>query len=149
MDLKELLKTQSAQILENALQSLNCAHLKSYSKSSPGENKKRLLNLLTLTEKCVVEKKLLPMKEHAAQIAKERFDAGFDLHEVHTAFNALEEELWNRVTKNIEPESLGEALGLVSTVLGAGKEELALSYVTLASKTRTPTLNLTELFGRN
>ena len=149
MDLKELLKTQSSEILEGALQSLNCAHLKSYSKSSGDENKKRLLNLLTLTQQCVVEKKLLPMKEYAAQIAKERFDAGFDLHEVHTAFNALEEELWNRVTKNIEPENLGEALGLVSTVLGAGKEELALSYVTLASKTRTQTLNLTELFGRN
>jgi hypothetical protein len=149
MDLKELLKTQSAEILENALQSLNCAHLKSYSKSSPSENKKRLLNLLMLTEQCVVEKKLIPMKEYAAQIAKERFDAGFDLHEVHTAFNALEEEIWNRVTKHIKPENLGEALGLVSTVLGAGKEELALTYVQLASKTKTQTLNLTELFGRN
>jgi hypothetical protein len=149
MDLKELLKTQSSEILEGALQSLNCAHLKSYSKSSPGENKKKLLNLLTLTQQCVVEKKLIPMKEYAAQIAKERFDAGFDLHEVHTAFNALEEELWNRVTKNIAPDNLGEALGLISTVLGAGKEELALTYVSLASKTRTQTLNLTELFGRN
>jgi hypothetical protein len=149
MDLKELLRTQSGEILENALQSLNCAHLKSYSKSSQEENKKRLLNLLTLTQQCVVEKKLIPMKEYASKIAKERFDAGFDLHEVHTAFNALEEELWNRVTKNISAEILGEALGLISTVLGAGKEELALTYVTLASKTRTPTLNLTELFGRN
>lgn len=149
MDLKELLRTQSEEILENALQSLSSAHLKSYDKSSESENKKRLLNLLTLTEKCVVEKRLLPMKEYAAQIAKERFDAGFDLHEVHTAFNALEEELWNKLTKYIAPENLGEALGLISTVLGAGKEELALTYVTLASKTRTPTLNLTELFGRN
>jgi hypothetical protein len=149
MDLKELLRAQSGEILENALQSLNCAHLKSYSKSSPGENKKRLLNLLTLTEKCVVEKRLLPMKEYAAKIAKERFNAGFGLHEVHTAFNALEEEIWNRVTKQIKPDNLGEALGLVSTVLGAGKEELALTYVSLASKSKTPTLNLTELFGRN
>jgi len=149
MDLKKLLKTQSPEILENALQSLNCAHLKSYSKSSQEENKKRLLNLLTLTQQCVSEKKLLPMKEYAAQIAKERFDSGFDLYEVHTAFNALEEELWNRVTKNIAPENLGEALGLISTVLGAGKEELALTYVSLASKTRTQTLDLTELFGRD
>lgn len=149
MDLKELLRTQSREILENAILSLNCAHLKSYAKSSESENRKRLLNLLTLTQQCVVEKKLLPIKEHSAQIAKERFDAGFDLHEVHTAFNALEEELWNRVTKNVEPEKLGEALGLVSTVLGAGKEELALTYVTLASKTRTQTLDLRELFGRN
>ncbi len=149
MDLKELLKTQSAEILECALQSLNCAHLKSYDKSSEQENKNRLLNLLTLTQKCVAEKKLIPMREYTAKIAKERFEAGFDLHEVHTAINALEEELWNRVTKHITPKNLGEALGLISTVLGAGKEELALSYVTLASKTRTQTLNLTELFGRN
>ena len=149
MDLNELLKTQSTEILESATQLLNCAHLKSYDKSSPADNKKRLLNLLTLTQQCVVEKKLLPMKEYAAQIATERFNDGFGLHEVHTAFNALEEEIWTRVSKNIEPEKLGEALGLVSTVLGAGKEELALTYVALASKTRSQTLDLKELFGRN
>ena len=149
MDLHELLKTQSSEILESAIQSLSCAHLRSYDKSSEGENKKRLLNLLTLTQQCVIDKKLLPMKEYAAQIAKERFDAGFDLHEVHTAFNALEEELWVRVTKQIAPANLGETLGLISTVLGAGKEELALTYVALASKTRTQTLDLKELFGRN
>ncbi len=149
MNLKELLISQSAEILESASQLLNCAHLKSYDKSSPAENKTRLLNLLTLTQQCVIEKKLLPMKEYAAQIAKERFHAGFGLHEVQTAFNALEEELWTRVTKQIAPEKLGEALGLISTVLGAGKEELALTYVSLASKTKTQTLNLTELFGRN
>ena len=149
MNLKELLKTQSAEILESATQVLKCAHLKSYDKSSPADNMKRLLNLLTLTQQCVVERKLLPMKEYAAQIAKERFNAGFGLHEVQTAFNALEEELWTRITKQIAPKNLGEALGLISTVLGAGKEELALTYVALASKTRTQTLNLTELFGRN
>lgn len=149
MNLKELLKTQSAEILESATQVLKCAHLKSYDKSSPADNMKRILNLLTLTQQCVVERKLLPMKEYAAQIAKERFNAGFGLHEVQTAFNALEEELWTRITKQIAPEKLGEALGLISTVLGAGKEELALTYVALASKTRTQTLNLTELFGRN
>ena len=149
MNLKELLRTQSAEILESATQVLKCAHLKSYDKSSPADNKKRILNLLTLTQQCVIERTLLPMKEYSAQIAKERFNAGFGLHEVQTAFNALEEELWPRITKQIAPEKLGEALGLISTVLGAGKEELALTYVTLASKTRTQTLNLTELFGRN
>ncbi|MCK7526495.1 MAG: hypothetical protein MZV64_57310 [Ignavibacteriales bacterium] len=112
MDLKELLNAQSGEILENALQSLNCAHLKSYSKSSQSDNKKRLLNLLTLTEKCVIEKRLLPMKEYAAQIAKERFDAGFDLHEVHTAFNALEEELWNQSNKKYCPRKSWRSIGI-------------------------------------
>jgi hypothetical protein len=39
-----------------------------------------------------------------------------------------------------------EALGLVSTVLGTGKDTLARVYVTLASKSRTPTLDLRSLF---
>jgi hypothetical protein len=149
MELNELLESQSNEILENALKSLNRAHLKSYHNSSQSDNKKRLLNLLSLTRQCVIEKKLLPMKEYSSKIAKERFNAGFDFYEVHTAFNALEEEIWNRITKFIEPKKLGEALGLISTVLGAGKEELALTYVSLASKSKTQTLNLTELFGRN
>lgn len=148
MDLKELLRTQSAEILENAIQSLNCSHLKSYDSSSESENKKRLLNLLTLTQQCISEKNLIPMREYASKIAKERFTEGFGLHEVHTAFNAIEEEIWHRVTKHIEPENLGEALGLVSTVLGAGKEELALSYIAYACKTKTQTLDLKALFGR-
>lgn len=148
MTLNELLKSQSEDILESALQSLNCAHLKSYDKSTENDNRKRLLNLLTLTQICVSEKKLIPMREYAAQIAKERFNSGFGLHEVHTAFNAIEEEIWHRVTKYIEPENLGEALGLVSTVLGAGKEELALSYIAFACKTKTQTLDLKALFGR-
>jgi hypothetical protein len=148
MTLNELLKSQSEEILASALQSLKCANLKSYDKSTEGENKKRLLNLLTLTAQCVSEKTLLPMREYAAQIAKERFTAGFGLHEIHTAFNALEEEMWHRITKDIKPEKLGESLGLISTVLGAGKEELALSYIAFACKTKTQTLDLKALFGR-
>jgi len=41
---------------------------------------------------------------------------------------------------------LAEALGLISTILGTGKESLALAYVGLASKQKTKSLNLTQLF---
>ncbi|MCX8105613.1 MAG: hypothetical protein N3D80_07080, partial [Ignavibacterium album] len=97
---------------------------------------------------CIRDKNLLPMSEYAGKIAKERFENGFDLYEVQTAFNVLEEELWNTVIENIEPQNLGEALGLVSTVLGAGKETLAINYVELASKQKPKRLNLEELFNR-
>ena len=51
MDLKELLRTQSAEILENALQSLNCAHLKSYSKSSPERKQKKIIKSFNANRK--------------------------------------------------------------------------------------------------
>lgn len=148
MELHEFLNTNKINILEESTESLQRAQLKSYSASSADKNKERLEKLFDFTLSCVQSKNLVGMTEYAEKIAKERFDAGFDLHEVHTAFNVLEETIWKKVVENIEPSGLGKALGLISTVLGAGKESLALTYVTLASKSKTKTLNLSELFGR-
>lgn len=148
MKLNEFLNAHKSDLLTEAAEALQRAQLKSYSVASSEQNKNRLEKLLNHTIVGVENKNLVGMTEYAEQIAKERFDAGFDLHEVHTAFNVLEETIWKNVVKIIEPSGLGEALGLISTVLGAGKESLALTYVSLASKSKTKTLNLSELFGR-
>jgi hypothetical protein len=87
------------------------------------------------------------MIAHAQTIARERFASGFDLSEVQTAFNVLEEAIWRRILEGLPPVDYGEALGLVSTLLGAGKDALARTYVTLASKTKAPSLQLQHLFA--
>jgi hypothetical protein len=86
------------------------------------------------------------MIAHAEGIARERFEAGFDLWEVQTAFNVLEEAIWVRILKELAPTDFAEALGIISTVLGVGKDTLARRYVSLASRSRVPTLNLQSLF---
>lgn len=87
------------------------------------------------------------MRIHAKTIAAERFEAGFDLWEVQTAFNVLEETIWRRILQELPLTEFAEALSLASTVLGAGKDTLARTYVTLASKTHAPTLNIQSLFA--
>ena len=52
------------------------------------------------------------------------------------------------IIDNFEPSGLGKALGLVSTVVGEGKESLAITYVSLSGKNKTKNLNLSELFAR-
>jgi hypothetical protein len=86
------------------------------------------------------------MVAHADSIARERFNAGYDLWEVQTAFNVLEEAIWLRLMKELPPAELPEALGLVSTILGIGKDTLARRYVSLAAKTKVTSLNLQSLF---
>ncbi|MEK6755835.1 MAG: hypothetical protein AABZ02_06765 [Bacteroidota bacterium] len=103
--------------------------------------------LYVLTVRGVKERNLGPMIAHAETIARERFASGFDLSEVQTAFNVLEEAIWKRIMKSLPASEYGEALGLVSTVLGAGKDTLARTYCTLASKTKTRSLNLHSLFS--
>ncbi len=147
MDLNQLLHDQSNEILSDAEAAIARARLAHYEKSGAEHTHQRLKALFTLTARAVKEKNLGPMIAHAETIGRERFEAGFDLSEVQTAFNVLEEAIWMRILKNLSPIELAVALGLVSTVLGAGKDTLARTYVSLASKTKAPSLNLQSLFG--
>jgi hypothetical protein len=146
MTLNELLHERSALIIDTAAEAMSRAHLKSYEKSGIEHTHQRLKALLVLTTRGVKERNLGPMVAHADSIARERFASGFDLWEVQTAFNVLEETIWIHILKELPPTEYAEALGLVSTVLGTGKDTLARRYVSLASKTRASSLNLQSLF---
>jgi hypothetical protein len=87
------------------------------------------------------------MVAYAERVAEERFRAGYDLVEVQVAFNALEEAAWTQVLTELQAAEYAQALGLISTVLGAGKDGLARRYVSLAAGTRAPSLDLRALFA--
>ena len=82
----------------------------------------------------------------ADDVAEQRFSSGFDISEVQTAFNALETAMWRRVLAAEEPADLPESIGLLSTVFGVAKDELACRYVSLASRRDIPTLDLSAQF---
>jgi hypothetical protein len=146
MDIHEVLHNRSGDILAEAMAAIGRSHVKHYERDGEQHTQQRLKALLVLTVRAVKERNLGPMVAHADEIARERFNAGFDLWEVQTAFNVLEEAIWMRIMKDLPPAELPEALGLVSTILGIGKDTLARRYVSLAAKTRVTSLNLQSLF---
>jgi hypothetical protein len=95
----------------------------------------------------IKDRDLAEMSVFAEQVARRRFDQGFDIAEVQAAFNALEEAMWRHLVDAVEPEELAEAVGLLSTVLGYGKDTLARTYVSLASSRHVPSLDLSALFA--
>lgn len=147
MNLLQLLQEQSNEIIEEACDAIARSHARNYELAGRGKVHQRVKALYVLTVRAVKEKNLGPMVAHAETVAHERFNAGFDLWEVQTAFNVLEEAVWTRILKELSPAEYGDALGMVSTVLGAGKDTLARCYVSLATKTKTPSLNLHSLFS--
>jgi hypothetical protein len=146
MKINEILLDNQTEIINDAFAALERSHLKHYTSSRADENWQRLAALFDLTLKAVKSKSLTEMVNYSEKIATERYESGFDLHEVHTAYNVLEEAIWNTIIKKGEPKDLAEYLGLVSTVLGTGKESLAVCYVSLAGKKKIKSLNLSELF---
>ncbi|MDZ7625606.1 MAG: hypothetical protein U5J96_14325 [Ignavibacteriaceae bacterium] len=146
MKLHDILVNNQTDIINEAFELLQRSHLKHYDTSRADENWQRLAKLFDLTLNGVKTKSLVDMVTYSEKIAKERHESGFDLHEVHTAYNVLEESIWKAIIKEVDSAELAESLGLVSTVLGTGKESLAIAYVSLSGKQRVNSLNLSQLF---
>jgi hypothetical protein len=147
MTIVQFLQNRANDILAEAYQAMARARLKSYESAGAEETRQRLQALYDLVVQGVRERNLTPMRVHAKAIATERFASGFDLWEVQTGFNVLEEAIWLRIMRELPPEQFAEAVGLVSTILGAGKDTLARTYIGLASKTHAPSLNVQSLFA--
>jgi hypothetical protein len=147
MEVATLLHDSADEILAAAHSAVERTQLKNYMRDGKEHTSQRLKALFVLTTRAVKERNLGPMIAHAETVARERFGAGYDIAEVQTAFNVLEEAMWTKIVHALPPAEYGEALGLVSTVLGAGKDALARTYVALASKSRAGSLNLHSLFA--
>jgi len=146
VNFSEYLHAHGDEIVQTACDAMARSHLKNYDHAGAEHVHQRIKALFVLTARAVKEKNLGPMIAHADTIAGERFQAGYDLWEVQTAFNVLEEVIWQIILRDLQPVGYAEALGLVGTVLVAGKDALARQYVSLASKSRSPALNLHSLF---
>ncbi len=114
MNLNQLLHDHASEILSDADAAIARARLTHYEKSGAEHTHQRLKALYTLTARAVQEKNLGPMVAHAETIGRERFETGFDLSEVQTAFNVLEEAIWKRILKALSADEMAEALGLIS-----------------------------------
>jgi hypothetical protein len=131
MNLIELLDSKAEEIINGASGAMKRAGMKHYDSDTPEQVRKRLTMLYHLTERGVKEKNLFPMVSYVEKMAEERFTAGFDLQEVQTAINVLEEYLWRYITEELPSAALADALRLISSVLGGAKDALARKYVEL------------------
>lgn len=147
MTLDELLATAKPQLLDEAFAALERTHLAHYEDAGEVFTRQRLSNLYDLVVEAIRDRSLTNLIEGSSQIAKERFEGGFDVSEVQSAFNDLEEAMWRRVVAEVPPDGLAEAIGLLSTVVGAGKDAVAREYVSMASQRHVPSLDLSALFG--
>ena len=145
-DVLEVLTQEGDAIVDSAAAALERSGLRHYEEAGPDAARDRLDQLYALVVESVSARDLMPMIDHSTRVAHERFDAGFDISEVQTAFNVLEEAIWTRVIEAVAPRDLAESLGLVGTVLGAGRDALACTYVSLATHQHVPSLDLSALF---
>ncbi len=147
MDTAGFLARERETIVRDAEGTLVGMHERHYEAEGSSTLRGRLDTLYDVLVEAVETRDLTPVVAYASLVARERFEAGYDLSAVQAAFNALEAATWARILALLEADELAEALGLVSTVFGAAKDALGREYVSCASRTRAPSLDLRSLFA--
>lgn len=147
MDTAEFLRRNRTAIVREAQDALARLRERHYESAGAASSKQRLDVLFDHLVDAVSSRDVSPVVHYAGDVARERFEAGYDLSEVQAAFNTLESATWRCILAELPPDDLAEALGLVSTVFGAAKDALGRQYVSLATKAHSPSLDLRALFA--
>ena len=142
MTAPEFLRGQRDAVVESSRRALVARHY-----ADAAKTRERLEALYTEIVESVDRHDVTNLLAHTRRLAHERFDAGFDLSEVQSAFNALEETLWTRIFAEVPAPEIAETLGPVTTAFGAAKDALAREWVAMATGTHSPSLDLTALFA--
>ena len=146
MDVATFLDERKTDIVGAAVDSLSGRGLTHYRALGPEETSRRLLRLFDLVVDGVRTRQLLSILEFAQGIGRERFDSGFEFVELQAAFSTLEQAIWRAILEGAPAADQGQALGLVATLLGAAKDRLASTYLSLATRTHVGSLDLQSLF---
>jgi methylmalonyl-CoA decarboxylase len=102
----------------------------------PDGRRREVRQLFRLILRCVHAGRAKPIVRPSEQIAAHCYAAGTDLAEVQEGFTVLAEVLWRQLAGALAGEQLVQALGLLNTITGAGKDAMARTYVALAARDR-------------
>jgi hypothetical protein len=147
MDLDALLLEAEPGVLDEAYSALHHSHVIHYELAGETFTRQALADLFRLVVDAIRTRDLAEMSAYSEGIAVDRFNHGYDISEVQMAFNSLEDAMWRRVVSAEPPGDLAEAIGLLSTVLGFGKDAVARKYLSLACQRHVPSLDLSALFA--
>jgi methylmalonyl-CoA decarboxylase len=136
VDVSVVLADAEDRVVDEAVAALVEGDQPDQHRHSTEERRRHVRQLFGLVLRCVREGSAESIITPSGRIAAHCFAAGTDLAEVQGEFNALAEALWRRADSSLEDEQRVQAIRLVNSIIGAGKDTLARTYVTLTSGAR-------------
>jgi hypothetical protein len=147
MELYPLLAQLEPEIIDEAGAVLARAHVVHYELVGKVLTHHRLEDLYAVLLEALRTRDLTGMGRYAEQVASDRFGEGFGIAEVQDAFNVLEQAIWRRLVDALPASDLPEALALLSSVMGFGKDELSRTYVALAAQRHARSVDVGALLA--
>jgi hypothetical protein len=117
------------------LDSTNClvrAQLQHYKHLTPEKLRFRLLRLFQALVKSIEVNSCDEMDNFMEKVSDERYESGYELHEVQTAINIMEECLWKKISEFVFADQQIAAMKQVTCILSRAKDALANEYALLS-----------------
>jgi hypothetical protein len=134
MTLLEMLYNKPDLILLDAMDSLGKAHLSHYDNLKPELARFRLSKLFEALVKSIETSSNVEITNFIGKISGERYELGFELYEVQTVINILEESLWKKIMIFVDEDKQISAMKQVSEILTTAKERLVIEYSQVSKK---------------
>ena len=128
MTLLELCYYKRDQILQDSVNTLEKALLKHYKLLTTEQIKFKMLNLFHMLVKSIEINSSNEMMEYIEKVSDIRHESGYELQEVQTAINILEECMWENINKFVDEDLQISGIKQVTRLLSKAKEELADEY---------------------
>ncbi len=137
-ELSAVLADARDQVIGEALAALSERNQAGCLAASPAERHQDMEHLFDLIERCVHEGHCEPIIGPSQQMAADQFAAGIEIAEIQAVFTVLEDVLWRHLADAVSGDQRLETLRFVDVILGAGRDALARTYVSLASHADDP-----------
>ncbi len=134
MTLLELCYNKPDLILLDSTNSLVRAQLEHYKHLTPEKLRLRLLRLFQALVKSLEANSCESITKFMEKTSDERFESGYELHEVQTAVNIMEECLWKKIAEFVYRDQQISAMKQVTCILAKAKESLANEYSLLSTE---------------
>jgi methylmalonyl-CoA decarboxylase len=136
VDASAVLASAEDRVIDDAVAVLAQRDQARHRSAGPDGRRREVRQLFRLVLRCVRAGRAGPIVKPCEQIAAHCYAAGIDLSEGQGAFNVLAEVAWRHLAGALAGDQLVEALGLLNTIVGAGKDAMARTYVALATGDR-------------
>jgi methylmalonyl-CoA decarboxylase len=136
VDASAVLASAEDRVIDEAVAALAQRDQARHQSAGPDDRRRDVRQLFGLVLRCVRAGRAGPIVKPCEQIAAHCYAAGIDLSEGQGAFNVLAEVAWPHLAGALAGDQLVEALGLLSAIVGAGKDAMARTYVALATRDR-------------
>lgn len=142
MDIVEMLRESESAIIGDAARAIG--RLEHYRQQSAEETRRRVEQLYRHLIDAVCKRDVKDLRTYAADVARERVAAGFQVSELEAAFSAIEEAIWHHALIRLPAYDQAWGIGLACTVLAHGKAELGRA-VDADTQFAPPAIDLTAL----